>query len=164
MAEQNSNLNKILQKQGDFLGRKFNAIKDYTDTAINEAIQVATSDLEHSISSTAKSLSGSISAAQSAAINASKSYTDTQISNVIGGAPETLDTLKELADALTSSDSVLNDVKDAIESHRHDNATQTADGFMSKEDKAFLDSIGTYEQFVAAFNAAVGAESPFYEK
>ena len=127
MAEQNSNLNKILQKQGDFLGRKFNQVKE---TAIAEA----------------------------------NAYTDTQISNVIGGAPETLDTLKELADALTSSDSVLNDVKDAIESHRHDNATQTADGFMSKEDKAFLDSIGTYEQFVAAFNAAVGAESPFYEK
>lgn len=126
MAE-NTNLNKILQKQGDFLGRKFNQVKE---TAIAEA----------------------------------NAYTDTQISNVIGGAPETLDTLKELADALTSSDSVLNDVKDAIESHRHDNATQTADGFMSKEDKAFLDSIGTYEQFVAAFNAAVGAESPFYEK
>lgn len=127
MPEQNSNLNKILQKQGDFLGRKFNQVKE---TAIAEA----------------------------------NAYTDTQISNVIGGAPETLDTLKELADALTSSDSAIKDIKDILENHRHDNATQTADGFMSKEDKAFLDSIGTYEQFVAAFNAAVGAESPFYEK
>lgn len=125
MAE--TNLNTILQKQGDFLGRKFNQVKE---TAIAEA----------------------------------NAYTDTQISNVIGGAPETLDTLKELADALTSSDSVLNDVKYAIESHRHDNATQTADGFMSKEDKTFLDNVGTYDLFVAAFNAAVGAESPFYEK
>ena len=125
MAE--TNLNTILQKQGDFLGRKFNQVKE---TAIAEA----------------------------------NAYTDTQISNVIGGAPETLDTLKELADALTSSDSVLNDVKDAIESHRHDNATQTADGFMSKEDKAFLDSIGTYDLFVAAFNEEVGSSSIFYEK
>ena len=127
MSEQNSNLNTILQKQGDFLDRKFNQVKE---TAIAEA----------------------------------NAYTDTQISNVIGGAPETLDTLKELADALTSSDSAIRDIKDILENHRHDNATQTADGFMSKEDKAFLDSIGTYEQFVAAFNAAVGAESPFYEK
>lgn len=127
MAEQNSNLNKILQKQGDFLGRKFNQVKE---TAIREA----------------------------------NAYTDTQISNVIGGAPETLDTLKELADALTSSDSAIKDIKDILENHRHDNATQTADGFMSKEDKTFLDNVGTYEQFVAAFNAAVGAESPFYEK
>lgn len=41
----------------------------------------------------------------SGAISTAKSYTDTSIANVIGGAPEALDTLKELGDVLQANES-----------------------------------------------------------
>lgn len=45
---------------------------------------------------------------------ASTSYVDTKISNLINGAPETLDTLKEVADALATNDDVVNALEAAV--------------------------------------------------
>ncbi len=41
-------------------------------------------------------------------------YTDTKISDLIGGAPETLDTLKEVADAIQENDDVVTALTEAI--------------------------------------------------
>ena len=49
-----------------------------------------------------------------AALKSAKSYTDTKISDLINGAPETLDTLKELADALETSSSTIEVLNEAI--------------------------------------------------
>ena len=76
-----------------------------------------------------------------------KTYVDEKIAALIGGAtPETLDTLSEIATWIESHKEVsdaLNEAitKKAVKDHRHDNATASADGFMSKEDKTKLDGI-----------------------
>ena len=48
------------------------------------------------------------------AITESKGYTDTKISELIGGAPETLNTLKEIADAFAEDQEVLDALETAI--------------------------------------------------
>lgn len=49
-----------------------------------------------------------------------KTYTDTKIANLINGAPETLDTLKEVADAIESSKSVEEALNKAIGTKAND--------------------------------------------
>lgn len=48
------------------------------------------------------------------AIATSKSYTDTSIANLINGAPSTLDTLKEIADAMAANEDVVDALEEAI--------------------------------------------------
>ena len=83
----------------------------------------------------------------SASLETSKQYTDEAIQNLIGSAtPESLDTLKELAEALGNdpnfSTTVLNSIAGkADKDHTHPDATTTSPGFMSSTDKAKLDGI-----------------------
>ena len=44
----------------------------------------------------------------------SNAYTDTQIANLINGAPTTLDTLKEIADAMEENEDIVNALNEAI--------------------------------------------------
>ena len=82
-----------------------------------------------------------------ASLEASKQYTDEAISSIIGSAtPESLDTLKELADALGNdpnfSTTVVNNIAGkADKDHTHLDATTAKSGFMSSTDKAKLDGI-----------------------
>lgn len=59
-----------------------------------------------------------VSTAQQTAINTAlseaKSYTDTEVANLVNGAPETLDTLKEIADALEENETVVSLLNSAI--------------------------------------------------
>lgn len=50
----------------------------------------------------------------SSAIITAKNYTDLKISDLIDGAPETLDTLKEIADVLADNEDVMNALNSAI--------------------------------------------------
>ena len=83
----------------------------------------------------------------SASLEASKQYTDEAISSIIGSAtPESLDTLKELANALGNdpnfSTTVVNSIAGkADKDHTHTDATITNSGFMSSSDKIKLDGI-----------------------
>ena len=83
----------------------------------------------------------------SASLEASKQYTASVISNLVGNAtPETLDTLKELADALDNdpnfSTTVVNSIAGkADKDHTHLDATTSKSGFMSSADKTKLDGI-----------------------
>lgn len=48
------------------------------------------------------------------ALSDAKEYTDNKIADLVGGAPETMDTLKELADALKTEQSTVEVLRDAI--------------------------------------------------
>lgn len=75
-------------------------------------------------------------------------YVNERISDLIGGAPETYDTLKEIADYIANHEDVSEALNQAIgnkadKNHTHVDATQGASGFMSKEDKKKLDGVAT---------------------
>ena len=90
---------------------------------------------------------GGISAGGSADLAAAKKYTDDAITALVGNAtPESLDTLKELADALGNdpnfSTTVVNSIAGkADKDHTHTDVTITNSGFMSSADKIKLDGI-----------------------
>lgn len=52
--------------------------------------------------------------AANTALNSAKGYTDTKISELINGAPSTMDTLKEIADAMAENQSVVEALNTAI--------------------------------------------------
>ena len=88
-----------------------------------------------------------ISAGGSVDLVAAKKYTDDAITALIGNAtPDSLDTLKELADALGNdpnfSTTVVNNIAGkADKNHTHTDVTITNSGFMSSADKIKLDGI-----------------------
>lgn len=70
-------------------------------------------------------------------------YTDTKIADLVDGAPETLDTLKEIADELEKNETAMEAITAAVQNHTHADATTSKSGFMGAEDKAKLDSTGS---------------------
>ena len=79
-------------------------------------------------------------------LKAAKDYTDTKVAAFVDSAPEALDTLNELAAALGDDPNfaatmATNLGNKADKNHGHSNATNSAAGFMSKDDKAKLDGI-----------------------
>ena len=79
-------------------------------------------------------------------LKAAKDYTDSKVAGLVDSAPETLDTLNELAAALGDDPNfaatmATNLGNKADKNHGHGNATTSAAGFMSKDDKAKLDGI-----------------------
>ena len=79
-------------------------------------------------------------------LKAAKDYTDTKVAALVDSAPEALDTLNELAAALGDDPNfaatmATNLGNKADKNHGHGNATTSAAGFMSKDDKSKLDGI-----------------------
>lgn len=70
-------------------------------------------------------------------------YADSKVADLVDGAPETLDTLKEIADELARNETALEAITAAVQNHTHDEATTSAAGFMPATDKAKLDSTGS---------------------
>lgn len=73
-------------------------------------------------------------------------YVDEKIADLIGGAPGTYDTLKEIADYIAEHEEVAEALNAAIankaeKDHGHDDATQSKSGFQSAADKKKLDGI-----------------------
>lgn len=73
-------------------------------------------------------------------------YVNQKIADLIGGAPETYDTLQEIAAYISSHQEVADALTAAIgnkaeKNHTHSEATTTAAGFMSAADKEKLDGI-----------------------
>lgn len=73
-------------------------------------------------------------------------YVNQKISELIGGAPEAYNTLKEIADYITSHKSVSDALNQAItnkaeKNHVHTEASVSAAGFMSASDKKKLDGL-----------------------
>ena len=125
-------LNSILAQIGDFLGRKFRLISDkfgdITSNVIPKAKEEAIAESNTYTDSKAVEV-----------LKESKTYTDTKIGELVNGAPEALDTLKELADAVGQNGDIITTINNT------------------------LSGIGTYDEFVAAFNEQVGKDSIFYE-
>lgn len=63
---------------------------------------------------TAESVGADAVGSASTALSNAKDYTDTKIADLVGGAPATLDTLKEISDALTESREVVEAINQAI--------------------------------------------------
>ena len=146
-----------------------NAYDGSTARTINitaASIGAATSGHTH----TAASIGADVSGAASKALTDAKSYTDTKISNLINGAPETLDTLGEIATAMNDNKDVVEALQTAVGSKANASdlsshtgnttvhitanersawnakastavASATANGLMSKADKSKLDGI-----------------------
>lgn len=74
---------------------------------------------------------------------AAQAYTDGQIADLVGGAPEQLDTLKELADAYSDNASLIEALNDAVTNHVHGIATDASNGFMSTEMVKLLSNCDT---------------------
>lgn len=70
--------------------------------------------LNTDISLSATDVNADPSGSADSALVTAKSYTDTKISDLINGAPTTLDTLKEIADAMEENDSVVQSLESAI--------------------------------------------------
>ena len=58
------------------------------------------SNIESNIAEEVSTLNGAIATAKTNAINSAKSYTDTAVSNLVDSAPEAMNTLNELAEAI----------------------------------------------------------------
>ena len=88
-----------------------------------------------------------VSVSGNAGIEAAKKYADDAITSLVGNTtPESLDTLKELADALGNDPNFSTTVANSIagkadKDHTHTDATITNSGFMSSSDKIKLDGI-----------------------
>lgn len=63
---------------------------------------------------TASEVGADTQGAADTALSSAKNYTDTKISDLVNGAPETLDTLKEIADALSDNKDVVEALDTAI--------------------------------------------------
>lgn len=72
--------------------------KYYTETEMDGKLKTITD----SISSNVSTLNSSIATAKSSAISESKSYTNTAIANLVDSAPEAMNTLNELAEAISN--------------------------------------------------------------
>ena len=81
-------------------GTAKNDAESYADTKKSEAITAAESFATAADSTLHTTITGEIATAKSQAISTAEGYTDAQISNLVNAAPSTLDTLKELADAI----------------------------------------------------------------
>ena len=121
---------------------------------------------------TAASIGADASGAASSALTNAKSYTDTKISDLINGAPSTLDTLGEIADAMKTNDDVVAALNTAVGAKANSSdltshtgnttvhitanertawnakastavASTTANGLMSAADKKKLDGISS---------------------
>ena len=55
-----------------------------------------------------------------------------------------------------SDKATINAINAAVAGHDHADATQTVHGFMSTADKKKLDNLGTYDDFVTAFDSIAG--------
>ena len=73
-------------------------------------------------------------------------YINEKIAELIGGAPATYDTLKEIADYIAEHEDVAAALNQAItnkadKNHTHTTATRSASGFLAAEDKEKLDGV-----------------------
>ena len=102
-----------------------------------------------------KTLADKIASTASEALASAKTYTDQKIADLVNSAPETLDTLGEIADAIKDNQDAIDAINAAVAGHDHDDATQEKHGSMSTADKTKLDALGDFGDFTTAYNAAL---------
>ena len=88
------------------------ATKGYADIAADGADTSARGYADGLISTEVSDRNAAIATAKGEAIAAAEDYTDTAVANVVGAAPELLDTLNELAAALQDNPDIIADLQD----------------------------------------------------
>lgn len=127
-------LGKVKTELKGYSDTKLNESKEYTDAEILKVNNSATTNLAEAKKYTdIKLVEG-------------KGYTDTKIKELVGLAPEELNTIEELATAYKNNKDILDATgvelaKKADKVHIHDIATDSTNGFMSKEDFTKLKGI-----------------------
>lgn len=124
---------------------------------------------------TAAQVGADVAGAASQAYQQAAGYTDTKIANLINGAPSTLDTLKEIADAMAEHEDVVEALEQAIgtkasdvefQAHQNNttvhvtanertlwNAKQNAtDNSLNTTDKTIVGAINEHEDDIAQIN------------
>ena len=92
-----------------------NAVADAASdatTKANNALSDANDYTDTAISTEVTNRNDAIATAKSEAISAAEDYTDTAVGNIVGAAPELLDTLQELAAALENNPDIIADLQD----------------------------------------------------
>lgn len=98
--------------------------------------------LTGNISLTAADVGADASGSAATALGSAKSYTDKKIVDLIGGAPETLDTLKEVADALEANHDVVEALDAAIGTKASAEALQAHTNSQSNPHKVTKEQVG----------------------
>ena len=132
------------------------ALADYTAHDLNDKGQ---KDLVDAIAAIAQS--AGLTSEQVSAI--AQNIADTAIADLVNSAPDTLDTLGEIAEMLQTHDDALSAINAAVAAHDHDDATQSTHGFMSTTDKTKLDNLGDYDDFKDAYNAALSSDYSYLQ-
>lgn len=129
-------LNNTTFKESDptvFAWAKTPQKPSYSKTEIGLSNVDNTSDISKPVSTAQQS-------AIDTALSSAKSYTDTKISNLINGAPETMDTLKEVSDAISKHESVVEALNAAIgnkaENSVLESHTSDLDSHVTLDDKS----------------------------
>lgn len=90
---------------------------DYEDLAnkpLINGVKLSGNKTTSDLGITAESVGADAVGSASTALSDAKSYTDTKIADLVGGAPSTLDTLKEISDALAASGEAVEAINQAI--------------------------------------------------
>lgn len=90
---------------------------DYEDLAnkpLINGVKLSGNKTTSDLGITAESVGADTAGSASTALSDAKSYTDTKIADLVGGAPSTLDTLKEISDALAASEEAVEAINQAI--------------------------------------------------
>lgn len=82
--------------------------------ALSTNITLSAADVGADASGSANSALSSAKTYSDTNLGTAKSYTDTKIADLVNGAPETMDTLKEVADAIAANDDVVKALNSAI--------------------------------------------------
>lgn len=106
-SSENPIQNKVVKAEADRLQGEINQKVPTSRTVNGHA-------LTGNISLTAADVGADASGAAANALGSAKTYTDKKIVDLIGGAPETLDTLKEIADEFAANEAVLEALNAAI--------------------------------------------------
>ena len=99
-------ISEALQEARGYANTAETDAKSYADTKKDEAEQYTDGKVTY--------LQGEISTAKKNAISESKAYTDKKVADLVNGAPTTLDTLKEIADAFSENKEVVETLDAAI--------------------------------------------------
>ena len=101
------------------------------------------------------------------ALTNAKSYTDQKVSDLINGAPETLDTLKEIADAITENEEIVDTLNSAIgtkanaadlTSHTENSGIHCTSSQKTNWDAAYTHSQAAHAPSTAERNTIVGVQ------
>ena len=90
---------------------------DYEDLAnkpLINGVKLSGNKTTSDLGITAESVGADAVGSASTALSNAKDYTDTKIADLVGGAPSTLDTLKEISDALAASEEAVEAINQAI--------------------------------------------------